>query len=163
MWKNIAIILVALLIIREINLMNESLIISPDAKKVISEDKTILSHIISFIKYEKALFFKDIPAPIIKNTTKKELPTLDEIQPITSTIETLQDIESNNTTAIPKPITKKQKMEPEPIVNKQIKEPENLEILEKKEIAVKKQNILPATYQSAEARVFAILHEMGKR
>ncbi len=161
MWKNIAIVIVALLIIREINLMNGSLTISPDTKKVISDDHTIISYVISFIKQEKALFFKESSTPMTKKPKKKKLPTLDEVQPVLSNRVTLQDIESNNTAALPKQIIKKQ--ETKPLFARKRKKPINLEIIEKKEKTLNKISALPTSYQSAEDKVFAILHEMGKR
>ncbi len=160
MWKNVAIIIVALLIIREINLMQNSLILSPDSQKVIANDQTIISNIASFIKHEKDLFFKKPFKD--KNNSKnkkvdKNLPTLDDMEPILSNLKSLEDVESISTSQNkPQQTLKQTKIKPHQKENKI----ESLALFEKNET---KTNNLPTSYQSAQEKVFAILHQMGKR
>ncbi len=162
MWKNIAIVIVALLIIREINLMQNSLIISPDTHKIIANDQTILSNIKTFIKHEKDLFFKKSPIDTKKSKnqkTKENTPTLDDIQPILSDLKTLEDVESkSNEQTKSQNATKKDK--PKSSIKKQEKLIQSLALFENNE--AKKENF-PTSYKSAQEKVFEILHQMGKR
>ncbi len=204
MWKYILIILFLFFAIREINLMDSSIHFTPDQKKVIVDDETLTSKLITLAK-QKTLNDREYeeniakeykikkpkpPLPPEEEREKKEeirdetfsnltlqkietnqssqeiTPALDKIeQSITKNdkIDKVKESENNISTAkisqpIPKTISKEKEIE------KPKQQPQNLETLEIKENdePFKSPNGLPASFESAQERVNAILREMKR-
>ncbi len=183
MWKYILIILFLFFAIREINLMDSSIHLTPDQKRVVVDDETLLSKLITLIK-RKTSNTKEYEENIAKEyKIKKQEPTT-QIQAEEETFSnlSLQKIETNQSVPT-KPSTKPQvkqkdkistqipqqkhkqkiKKRSQPHEVKEVKL-QTLETLEKKEsdISKKNPNDLPKSFQNAQERVNAILREMKR-
>ncbi len=186
MWKYVLIILFLVFAIREINLMNNSIQLSPDHKKIIVDDETLTTKLIALAK-QKISHPKD--QQNIAKEYKIKKPSLSEamdekndqnnqnqdIEKIIKTTEQNSSISDQITQSIIKEEQNKtalsEKSPPPLKPTKSLKQIEpanikslNLEKLEREEIkkSPKIPNDLPPSFQDAQEKVEAILREMKK-